>query len=263
MFPGLQGKKVFLTGACGIFGKWIAEAFIREGVILGLSDLDRSKLEQRAAELKCGGDTLLISCDLTDADDICRMVSCVADAWSAPDIVVNIAGVYHYDFLLDMDISMWDRIMDVNVRAPFLICREMARLMIRNHVGGAMVNISSGAAHKVRSTSIPYSASKTAQNKLTQGLALELAEYGIRVNAVEPGFAPGSVFNPTGSGHLEKTLAGIPLGRCSGPEDAPNAVLYLCSSLASYITGAILAVDGGNALGSRNIFNEKQKPSSI
>jgi len=262
-FPGISGKKVFLTGACGIFGKWMTEAFLREGATVGLSDVRQDLLDKRAEELALPQRPLLVPADLTSAESIEKMAQAVGEAWGAPDIVVNVAGVYQYDFLLDMDVKLWDRIMDVNLRAPFLVTREMAKLMIRNHVKGNIINISSGAARKMRTTSVPYCVSKAAQNRLTLGLALELAEYGIRVNAVEPGFAPGSEFNPTGSGHLEKTLSNIPLGRCSGPDDAPNAVLYLASDLASYITGTAIAVDGGNSIGNRTVFIDKKKPTSI
>ena len=94
---------------------------------------------------------------------------------------------------------------------------------------------------------MPYSASKAALERLTAGLALELAPHRIRVNAVSPGFAPGSVVSPLSPAYVEAMLARIPLGRASGPDDAPNAILFLCSPQASFITGATLAVDGGNA----------------
>ena len=262
-FPGIKGKKVFLTGACSIFGKWMTEAFMKEGAVIGLSDISQDLLDQRAGELHLTENALLVPADLTDAESIENMARAVESNWGAPDIVVNVAGVYQYDFLLDMDVKLWDRIMDVNLRAPFLVCREMAKLMIRNQIRGNMINISSGAARKMRTTSVAYCVSKAAQNRLTLGLALELAEYGIRVNGVEPGFAPGSTFNPTGAGHLQQTLSNIPLGRCSGPEDAPNAVLYMASDLASYITGTVIAVDGGNSIGNRTVFMDKKKPASV
>ncbi len=262
-FPELQGKKVFITGACGIFGTWIAEAFLREGALLALSDVRLDHLESCAQKLQAPTPPLLLPADLCSPDAITSMVGEIEKAWGAPDIVVNVAGVYQYDFMLDMDVELWDRIMNVNLRAPFLICREMAKLMIRRDVKGSMINISSGAARKMRTTSVPYCVSKTAQNRLTLGLALELAEYGIRVNAVEPGFAPGSQYNPTGGSHFESTVANIPLGRCSEPEDAPGAVLYLSSDMASFITGAVLSVDGGNAIGNRTVFIDKKKPTSV
>ena len=101
----------------------------------------------------------------------------------------------------------------------------------------------------MRTGSVPYSTSKTALERLTAGLALELAPHRIRVNAVSPGFAPGSTVSPLSPAYVDAMLTRIPLGRASGPDDAPNAILFLCSARASFITGATLAVDGGNSLG--------------
>jgi 3-oxoacyl-[acyl-carrier protein] reductase len=130
--------------------------------------------------------------------------------------------------------------------------------MIREKKKGAIINITSGAAGRVRASAVPYGLSKTALDRLTKGYALELAEYGIRVNAVEPGFASGSASNPLPPEHVRYMGARIPLGRESGPEDTPNAVLYLCSDAASFITGATLAVDGGNSAGVRAVFQERK-----
>lgn len=261
--PGIKGKKVVLTGAYGVFGVWIAEAFRDAGATLCLSGTKMEKLEAMAAKLKAPVDPLLITADLTREDDIVNLANTVAEAWGAPDILVNNAGVYKYDFLLDMPVSFFDSFMQINVRAPFLLSREMARHMIRHKVKGSIVNISSGASRKMRTTTVPYSVSKAALNRLTLGLALELAEYGIRANVVEPGFAAGSENNFISPDHIQSTIDNIPLGRASGPNDAPSAVLYLCSDAAAFITGANIAVDGGNSIGSRAIYIDKKKPTSV
>ena len=112
----------------------------------------------------------------------------------------------------------------------------------------------------MRRSVVPYCLSKTALDRLTKGYALELAPFGIRVNAVEPGFAAGSTASPLTDEHVNQTTANIPLGRASGPEDAAAAVLFLCSPAASYITGAALAVDGGNAIGSLAVHQAKKTP---
>ena len=180
---------------------------------------------------------------------ILALVDLVRERWGAPDIVVNNAGIYTRFDLLTMDVADWDRVFGVNLRAPFLISREMAKLMIAEKVKGSIVNISSGAARRMRNGSVPYCTSKTAIERLSKGLALELAPYGIRVNVVEPGFAPGSEVSALTDDYVEKMRKGIPLGRTSGPEDAPAAIAYLCSEKASFITGAVLSVDGGNSIG--------------
>jgi 3-oxoacyl-[acyl-carrier protein] reductase len=187
--------------------------------------------------------------ELTDETSIRDLTATVREAWGAPDIVVNNAGIYPKGGLLDLPTEAWDRIFDINLRAPFLITREMAKLMIDKGVKGAFVNVSSGASRQMRNGSVPYCTSKTALERLTKGFALELAPYGIRMNAIEPGFAPGSVVSPLSDDYVERMKARIPLGRTSGPDDAPDAILYLCSPKASFITGTVLSVDGGNSIG--------------
>jgi 3-oxoacyl-[acyl-carrier protein] reductase len=126
--------------------------------------------------------------------------------------------------------------------------------MIARGVQGAIVNIGSGASRQMRIGSVPYCTSKTALERLTKGQALELAPHRIRVNVVEPGFAPGSEVSLLPADYVEKMTARIPLGRTSAPDDTPGAVMYLCSDAAAYITGAVLAVDGGNSIGTYEPF---------
>lgn len=245
-----KDKGVVVTGAAGVFGRWIAAAFAREGARLCLSDNRRDAAEALAAELGLDDARALVhDTELTDEASIRDLAGIVRDAWGAPDIVVNNAGVYPKGGLLDLPTEAWDRIFDINLRAPFLVTREMAKLMIDRGVKGAFVNVSSGASRQMRNGSVPYCTSKTALERLTKGFALELAPYGIRMNAVEPGFAPGSVVSPLSDDYVERMKARIPLGRTSGPEDAPEAILYLCSPKASFITGTVLSVDGGNSIG--------------
>src|SRR5262249_15335948 len=149
--------------------------------------------------------------ELTDAASIDGLVEAVGTAWGAADIAINNAGVYPSGFLIDIDAAEWDRVFGVNLRAPLLISRGLAKQMIAARRPGSIVNISSGAARKMRRTVTPYCVSKTALDRLTKGFALELAEFGIRVNAVEPGFAPGSTSSPLTSAHVEATFGQIPL----------------------------------------------------
>jgi 3-oxoacyl-[acyl-carrier protein] reductase len=246
-----QDKKVVVTGAAGIYGGWIAAAFAKAGARLCLSDFRRDKLDGVAARLGLDpARTLLHGTELTDSSSIRELALLVASEWGAPDIVVNNAGVYpRTGVLLNLDEREFDRIMRINVRAPFLVVKEMAKLMIERNVAGAFVNIGSGAARQMPTGSVTYCMSKTALERLSKGQALELAPYKIRVNVVEPGFAPGSDFSLLPDDYVEQMKARIPLARTSEPDDAANAVLFLCSPAASYITGAVLSVDGGNSIG--------------
>lgn len=244
------GKSVVVTGAAGVFGRWIAAAFAREGASVCLSDQRADRLEAVADEIGLPHERrLLHATQLAEESSIQDLAEAVKSAWGAPDVVVNNAGIYPHQGLLDLPAAEWDRIFDVNLRAPFLVTRELARLMIAEGRRGSVITISSGAARQMRNGSVPYCTSKTAVERLTKGFALELAPYGIRVNVVEPGFAPGSAVSPLSDEYVERMKARIPLGRTSGPGDTPEAILFLCSDKASFITGTVLSVDGGNSIG--------------
>ncbi|MCW4115886.1 SDR family oxidoreductase [Aurantimonas sp. MSK8Z-1] len=245
-----QDKIVVVTGGAGVFGRWIAAHFAREGARLVLSDRRADELQRVVAELALAPDTTLChATELTETSSILELAAAVKARWGAPDVVVNNAGLYPKFSLLDMDVADWDRIFAVNLRAPFLVSREMAKLMIAAGKPGSIVNISSGASRQMRNGSVPYCTSKTALERLSKGLALELAAHRIRVNVVEPGFAPGSEVSTLSDDYVERMTKRIPLGRTSGPQDAPGAIAYLCSDKASFITGAVLSVDGGNSIG--------------
>lgn len=251
-----KGKRVVVTGAAGIFGGWIAKAFAKAGAELLLTDADPARLASAAREIGAGHRQHVA--DLTSDADIKSLLSVIAEHWGAADVLVNNAGIYPSGFLLDLTAEDWDRIFDINLRAPFLLSQGVARQMIDKGVKGSIVNISSGAARKMRRTVVPYCTSKTALDRLNKGLALELAEFGIRVNIVEPGFAPGSDVSHLTQEHIDSVVGSIPLGRISAPEDAATAVLYLASDAAAYVTGATLTVDGGNSIGSLAVFQAKK-----
>jgi 3-oxoacyl-[acyl-carrier protein] reductase len=254
-------KKVVITGAAGVIGRRIATAFAKAGAILCLSDNRAKKLATLPKELGLKkGRYITHATELTDAKSIAKLTQHVAKSWKAPDIVVNNAGVYHrMGSLLKISTEAYDEMMDVNLRAPFLISRDLANLMVANKVKGSIINISSGAARRMGMGSVPYCTSKTAIDRLTKGFALELAPLGIRVNAVEPGFVAGSDVSLLSAEYIKAMVSRIPMGRESGPNDAPNAILFLCSEAASFITGATLAVDGGNSIGTFNPDFYKKK----
>ncbi|ALN71234.1 SDR family NAD(P)-dependent oxidoreductase [Aureimonas sp. AU20] len=245
-----QNRTMVVTGAAGIFGGWIASYFAKRGAKLCLSDNRMDGLEKRAADLGLDpGITLLHATELTDDESMLSLVDLVRESWGAPDILVNNAGIYTRYDLLDMEFADFDRVFSINLRAPFVLSREMSKLMIAQRRQGSIVNISSGAARKMNQGSVTYCTSKTALERLSKGFALELAHHGIRVNVVEPGFAPGSEVSALSDAYVANMLANIPLGRASGPEDAASAIAYLCSEQAGFVTGAVISVDGGNSIG--------------
>jgi 3-oxoacyl-[acyl-carrier protein] reductase len=255
-----EGKSIVVTGACGLYGRRVVEVFVEEGARICITDRDAGELQDVAAGMRLPKGSFAHAADLTDDSSMRALLDAVGKAYGAPDIVVNNAGIYPSGFLLDIGVEDWDRIFDINLRAPFVLSIGFAKQMIAKETRGAIVNISSGASRKMRSTVVPYCTSKTALDRLTKGLALELAEFGIRVNALEPGFTAGSTVSPLSQDHVKRVRASIPLGRETQASDVGAAILYLCSSAADYVTGTTLTVDGGNSIGSLDVYQDKKHP---
>jgi len=240
------GKIVMITGAAGIYGSQLAEGFARAGARLFLTDRDEPGLADLRARL-APAEVTAAAGDLTDPEAIaalCRRV--LADG--VPDIVVNNAGIYPFSGLFDTETETWDRIMAVNLRAPFLITRALAQPMIAEKRPGIFIFIGSGAGQVLRTNGLAYCTSKRGLDWLMQGIALELAPHGIRVNLVAPGLALGSAGTVFPAGYAEAMAARVPLGRPIEPGELGEAVMFLASSRAAYITGASLSVDGGGAI---------------
>jgi 3-oxoacyl-[acyl-carrier protein] reductase len=245
-----SGKKVIITGAAGIFGTWIAQAFAKEGASLCLTDIREQELNALAADpLFKDCELILHPTNLLDPESMNELVGLVEEKWSAPDILINNAGMYHRQTLLEMPLEDWEQIMGLNVSAPFLLTQKFAKLMIKDHIQGSIINVGSGASLTVQIGGGHYSTTKAALSMLTRAYSLELAPYQIRVNTVAPGFAPGSKVSHLEDDYVQNMISEIPLGRTSGPNDAPQAILYLCSEQASFITGTTLYVDGGKTAG--------------
>lgn len=253
-----EGKTVVITGATGVFGRALVKAFADQGAKLCLTDREMEPLQALLKEVSAAEGSFAHVCDLKDDQSLKSLVDAVGTAWGAPDILINNAGIYPSFFLLDMSNDDWDAIFDINLRAPFVLSRDFGTQMVRKGVKGSIINISSGASRKMRRTAVAYSTSKTAMDRLTKGFAVELAEYGIRANAVEPGFAAGSTVSALSDTHISRVLANIPLGRPSDGNDLGNAVLFLCSAAGSYITGATLSVDGGGSAGTLDVHQDKK-----
>jgi 3-oxoacyl-[acyl-carrier protein] reductase len=242
-----RGKRVVVTGAAGIMGRALVSHFADAGATVCSTD--------RTTEGLSG---FSVAADLTTDVGLQALLDTVKAEWGTPDVVVNNAAIYPSSFLLDMQVADWDRIMSVNVRAPFVLMRGFALQMIAAGTRGNFINISSGAARKMRRTAVTYCMSKTALDRMTKGFALELAQYGIRVNCLEPGFASGSAVSELNQEHIDRVMAAIPLGIQTGAEDVGQAALYLASDAAKNITGTSLAVDGGNSAGTMDVYQTKK-----
>jgi 3-oxoacyl-[acyl-carrier protein] reductase len=237
--------RVVVTGAAGVFGTWLAEAFAAAGADLLLSDVREPELAALARRLGARH----VVADLASTAGLAALAAAMSDGRTAPEILVNNAGLYPRTPIESTGPEEVRRVMDVNVVALFELSRQAIQAMIAAGVAGRIVNISSGAAVRPGAGGSVYAASKAAVETLTRAMALEVAAHGIRINAVQPGFAPGSTVSRLTEQHVESMLARIPLGRTSGPHDAPAAVLWLCSSDAAFVTGTTISVDGGRTAG--------------
>ncbi len=255
-----EGRRVVLTGAAGLFGSGLAKVFAAHGARLCLTDRNQHEVEKVLGEIDAPEGSFAHAAELTEKDSMQALVDAVGEKWGAADIVINNAAIYPSGFMLDIELEDWDRMQDINVRAPYFLIRQFARQMIDKGVKGNFINIGSGASRKMRLTAAPYCISKSSLDRLTKAWAQELAQFGIRVNILEPGFSAGSAVSHLPEEHVRKVTAAIPLGRASTVDDIGPAALYLASDAAAYVTGTTLTVDGGNSLGSLEVFQDKKRP---
>jgi len=240
----LDGKVAIVTGAGVRIGRAIALALAERGAELVIHYRE-SKRDAHAvlAEIKhLGGKPVAVQGDLANPADIARLVETALRAFNRIEILVNSAAIFFRTPFLSLTESDWDRVMAVNLKAPFLLSRAVGEIMFRQG-HGKIINLADIAATKVWADYIPYSISKAGIVALTIGLAKALAP-AVQVNAV----APGTVLLPDSSSPEEhdSALRRVPLKRLGAPEDVVRAVLYLLDS--DFVTGEVLTVDGGQRL---------------
>lgn len=246
----LQDRTTLVTGGAGRLGRAIAAAIVREGGRVILADRDKGALAQAAAALKekTGFAAATAHGDVALEADVSRMF----EEAGRFDILVNAHGIFPNRPILEMTVDEWDQVFAINVRGSMLTCRGAARRWTATQVKGAIVNISSGASRSARAGGSHYTGSKAAVNMMTEVLAIELGPHGIRVNAVLPGLVLDEVVtaeNAERHPYVNMMLKGTPLGRTGRPDDVAEAVVFLASDRAGWITGAMLEVTGGSHCG--------------
>ncbi len=249
----LSGKTAIVTGGAMGIGRGIAERLHEAGAFILLADLDPTAAEALASSLndRREGSTLWTETDVGDADAVARMVGAAVDGFGGVDILVNNAGVYPLMTFREMDISLFERVLRVNLLGVFLCMKAAAEQMIAQGRGGKIINVTSvDAVHPSMVGLAHYDASKHGAWGLTKNVALELSEYGIAVNAI----APGAIATPgTGATSVQdavgETVAGIPMHRMGDPDEMGRVALFLASDLSSYMTGSQVVADGGMLLG--------------
>jgi NAD(P)-dependent dehydrogenase (short-subunit alcohol dehydrogenase family) len=246
----LAGKAALITGASSGLGRHFALTMARAGADVALAARRVEMLESLAAEVaKAGRKAVAIQLDVADAGNVALAAEQTAAALGGLDILVNNAGMAPGDAALDVDEATWDRCMDTNLKGAWLMAQAAARQMIRGGKGGAIVNIASILSVRVQKGTAPYAISKAGLLQMTKALALEWARYGIRVNALAPGYIETDIsrdFMQSEGGR--RMLKAIPQRRFGKPEDLDGALLFLSSAASQYVTGVFLPVDGGHTL---------------
>lgn len=245
-FPG---KVAFVTGAASGIGRATAIAFAREGAQVAITDRTEAPLEELRAEIEAdGGAVLAIRCDVSVPADVEAAVASTVAQFGRLDCAFNNAGIENKAAPVhEIALDEWDRILDVNLRGTFLCMKQEIAQMLRQD-SGVVVNTASGAAIRGVAGGASYAASKHALIGLTKSAALDYAKSNIRVNAVLPGNIETPMMDRFTGGDIQKAIALEPVGRLGKPEEIADAVLWMCSDLGSFVTGASISVDGGWSL---------------
>ncbi len=242
----LQGKTALVTGGSRGIGEAIVTRFLEEGA--HVFSLSRSKGEKydefaKIAE-KQGTSFTWIKTDISKKEDIESAVAEILKTAARVDILVNNAGITRDGLIFRMKDEEWDDVIKTNLTSAFLLCRGISRAMIKQRQG-SIINISSVVGITGNAGQSNYAASKAGLIGLTKSLAREVAARGVRVNAIAPGFVDTLMTEKLGEKAREALLEGIPLKRTAKPAEIAETVLFLASDRSSYITGQVLAVDGG------------------
>lgn len=251
----VEGKTAIVTGGSRGIGRMIAEAFVSNGVKTYITARKAEACEQAAAEMSELGECIAIPVDLSTTEGREKFVSEIKDREGSLDILVNNAGAAWGAAFEEYPESGYDKVMDINVKAVFMLTRDLLPLLTANasqEAPGRIINIGSIDGLRVSSTdNFAYGASKAAIHFLTKNLALRLGPKGLTVNAIAPGPFESQMMDYMLTQFGDKIAAENPLGRIGSPQDMAALALYLASPAASYVNGQVIALDGGRHLGAR------------
>ena len=247
----LTDKVAVVTGGGRGIGKFIAKGLAEAGANIVLASRKFENCVAAAKEVEAlGVRSLPVQCDLEKVEDIGRLIEAAMKFFGRIDILVNNAGLTWGAPTLQYPLDKWEKVINVNLRAVFLLCKEVANIMVKQG-RGKIINITSvlsfrGATEEMNSA-LPYNASKGAINALTLDLAVKLAKYHINVNGIAPGYFDTDLINyaKQDKNFTQKFLSRIPMARLGGEDDIKGAAVFLASDASNYITGHILCVDGG------------------
>jgi NAD(P)-dependent dehydrogenase (short-subunit alcohol dehydrogenase family) len=252
MTPDLEGKSALVTGGASGIGRATALAFAREGARVAVADILEDAAQNTVSEIKAmGGQALAIACDVTDDDAVKAMIARAVDAFGGLDCAFNNAGIAPYQVnaggqkIADVAPEAWRRLIDVNLTGVWLCLRHEVAQMRAQGSGGVIINTASILGLVGTATSSAYVAAKHGVVGLTKTAAADHAEDNIRVNAVCPGYIETPMTEETMRRRGERILARVPMARMGKAEEIAEAVVWLCSPKASFVTGVSWAVDGG------------------
>lgn len=244
----LTGRHILVTGASSGFGRHFATMLAGKGARVTLAARRRDALAEAVAEIsRSGGSAQGVALDVTKASDVARALAEAESAFGPVRGIVNNAGTTAPKPALEQEEGDWDRVIDTNLKGVWLVAQAAARSMVANGVPGSLVNIASILGLRVAGAVAPYAVSKAGVIQMTKALALEWARYGIRVNALAPGYVSTELnadffASPPGQALIKR----IPQRRLGELEHLDGPLLLLLSDASSYMTGSVVAVDGGH-----------------
>lgn len=234
-----------VTGGARGIGKAIADALARKGVNLVIADISLEQAKDTSAELgKLGVKTMPVKLDVSKSDEVIKIFEDISKEFGKINILINNAGITRDGLIMRMKEEDWDTVININLKSVFLCSKEAIKVMAKQRYG-RIINIASVVAFMGNPGQANYSASKAGIVGLTKTTAKEYASRGITANAVAPGFITTAMTDALPENVKDEMKRAIPLGRFGTPEDVANAVVFLASPEAGYITGQVIHVNGG------------------
>jgi len=246
----LKNKVAIITGARRGMGRSHALTLAKAEAKVVVADISQEDCQKVVEEIKkAGGEAIAVKCDVAKKEEADNMVKAAVEKWGKVDILVNNAGICQFKPFLELTEEEWDRTLDINLKGYFLCAQAAAKEMVKQK-SGVIINIASVAMGQ-QGIGFPnivhYCASKGGIVGMTEALAVELAPFNIRVNAIAPGMIETPMIDPVkqDSKTMEAMLARVPMHRVGKPEEVSNLVLFLASNESSYMTGSTVIIDGG------------------